>query len=96
MKRTIGTEPAELDDVEPLDKVTVCFGEEKFAPVQYHSFGIGPFFMTTTVRAGETPEEAMLRAHRACEAVARKIYPGKRDAFLASCTDSSNAARARR
>jgi hypothetical protein len=67
---------------EKPDTVTVTWSEERFAPVQYHSFGIGPFWMTTKIRPDETPEQAMERAYTALDAVARRLYSQKRKGFF--------------
>lgn len=65
-----------------LDEITVCWSEEKFAPVSYHSFGIGPFYMKTKVKPGETPEEAFQRAWDVLDKMARQMYPAKRNGFF--------------
>ncbi len=43
------------------DEVTIILAAEKFAPVQYHSFDIGPFMVKTTTRPGETLTDARKR-----------------------------------
>jgi hypothetical protein len=78
---------------EPLDEVTVFFGEQKFSPVQYQSFSVGPFIMKTKVRPGESPEDAMARAYAALEKHARAIWPQARDGFIKSVKDAAKAAR---
>lgn len=82
-------------DEERADEVTACYGEQKFSPVQYHMFNVGPFFYKTQVRRGETPAEALDRAYRVCVEAARKAYPIARDEFLERVKDSQHAARRR-
>jgi hypothetical protein len=49
------------EDDEGGDEVTVVLAAEKFAPVQYHSFDVGPFMVKTTRRPGETLREVRAR-----------------------------------
>ncbi len=46
------------------DKVTYTMGQESFAPVSYNSFTVGPFSATTTIRKGETGEDAYYRCFK--------------------------------
>lgn len=80
-------------DLNVGDEVTATWAPNKLAPVQYHSFDVGPFSCTTTVREGESGEEAMLRAYNVCVKVARDTYAQKRDEFLENVKDSAQAAR---
>lgn len=57
--------------------VTATWGEERFCPVQYNTFGVGPFSFTTTVREGETPEQALQRAYGVVEAAAERCFEQK-------------------
>ena len=66
------------------DEVTVCYGPDKYSPVQYNTFEHGPFFVKTKVRAGETVEDAGARAWNACLALAKGAYPGKKQEYLAN------------
>lgn len=54
-------ENEEIKQSEP-ETITVAFGEERFAPVQYESFTFGGIYYKTQVRQGETPEQAFDRA----------------------------------
>jgi hypothetical protein len=68
---------------EDSDYVSVTWGEEKCSiKGEYSTFTVGPFSMTTKVKPGETPEEAMERAQSYLDAHARKVFTRKRDAFL--------------
>lgn len=81
------------DDVEEADTVTATFGEEKFSPIQYQSFAVGPFFAKTKVKPGESLEQALGRAYEACRAAARLCYKEKRDEFIANVAAADQAAR---
>jgi hypothetical protein len=61
--------------------VTVTWGEQLIAPIQFNNFKIGPFSMTTEIRPGESEEQAMARAYAACAAFARSTYKEKFAAF---------------
>lgn len=80
------------DDLDPGDEVTVTFAPEKYAPIQFHSFDLGPFIARTKVRPDETGEEALIRAYKVLEAFARKTYPQKRDEHLWRYLDAEKAA----
>jgi hypothetical protein len=56
------------------DSVTVCFGVQKFNPGNYQSLELGPFYMKTDVKPGESVEEALERAYSALEGFARKVW----------------------
>lgn len=71
MRRSIPSteQPGSLDttDVSPAPSehghpagttVTITMGAEKFAPVQYQTFDVGPFSATTTLQPGETIKAA--------------------------------------
>ena len=78
----------EIVDLDVGDEVTAIWATEKFAPVQYQSFDVGPFIVRTKVREGETGIEAFKRAYAACRAAARSTYPEKRDEFIANVHDA--------
>ena len=65
------------------DTVSYTWGEERYSPIQYQTFGVGPFTYTTEVRDGETPEEAMDRARDFVKAEAKKSYNDKCRTFPA-------------
>lgn len=65
----------------PGDTVTVTWGAEKYAPIQYHNFDVGPFATTTTIRDGETAEEAIDRAKTFLGTVAREEFDKKSAGF---------------
>lgn len=75
-------ERTKKDDLDVGDEVVATFAPEKFAPIQFHSFDIGPFIAKTKVREGETGEEAMQRAYNVARNFARKTFPEKRDEFF--------------
>lgn len=85
-----------VEVVQEPDQVTACFGEEKITgTVEYQSFCIGPFFYKTTVKAGETPEEAGKRAVDFVTNLARNSYVAKRDMFLDHVADARMTAKSR-
>ena len=63
------------------ESVTVTWGKVLISPVQYNTFEVGPFSMTTEVGEGETPEDAMKRAYAALEKFARSTYAEKLKSF---------------
>lgn len=63
-------------------QVTVTLGAEKFAPVQYHSFDVGPFSLTVTTRKGESIEEAAARGMASLYAVQKRDFEARSKAFL--------------
>jgi hypothetical protein len=67
---------------EPIDDVTVTWGEEVYSPVQYNSFRLGPYSMTTAVRPGETRAQAFERAYDDLERLAAASFAKKREAFF--------------
>lgn len=74
--------------VEDADRVSVNWGEEVFCPVPYQSFRLGPFFMSTKVRPGETPEQALTRAWEHLDAYARSMFIAKRNGFISRLRES--------
>lgn len=64
--------------------VEVTWGEELFQPVQFNSFRVGPFKVTTRVRKGETIPGAIERVHREITAAAAKVHAEKAEAYLKS------------
>jgi hypothetical protein len=63
------------------DKLTVTRGEETFSPVQYNSFRLGALTITTTVKPGETIEQAYDRCHRTLEELSDKQFDAQLKAF---------------
>jgi hypothetical protein len=68
--------------VPPGTQITVVYSEQRFAPVQYHSFGIGPFTTVVTVADGETGMEAFIRGYTFLQACARAIYTATKQDFM--------------
>jgi len=64
------------------DEITITLGEQVFAPVSYNSFRVGPFIIKTTIKAGETYEQAFERAHSYLMTAARKAYTTERGLFF--------------
>lgn len=54
------------------ETITVTWGEELFTPVQFCSFRVGPYSAMTTLRVGESREQAGDRLMRELEKIASK------------------------
>lgn len=70
---------------EPADEgteVTVSWGEEKFSPVQYNSFSVGPYFAKGKTRAGESVMQASNRLMRGLCEFAEHERKTKTDGYL--------------
>jgi hypothetical protein len=65
-------------------EVTVTYGRELFAPVQYNNFECGPYSATSTIREGETRMGAMKRVLKDLEEFASSERQRKADAWLAA------------
>lgn len=80
-------------DIEPRDPpfetVTVTWAEERFSPVQYNSFGVGPFSMTGNVREGESTADAARRIYAELEAFAGEARMKKAQSFAAALGSKS-------
>ena len=74
-----------------MDIVTVVWGKELIAPVQYNNFEVGPFTMTTEVLPHETPEEAWARAYGFLDRQARASYAEKLKTFREHYVGSQQA-----
>lgn len=59
------------------DKITVYWGMEKLSPIQYQPFEFGGFHYTTSIREGETEEQAFERAYTFLDNMAKKQFPSK-------------------
>lgn len=77
------------------DVITVTFPEQSFSPVQFHSCRLGPYYFRTTVKKGETPEQAMERAQKFVDAHARKQWPIVMKEYLERMRELGTAARVR-
>lgn len=99
-RRQIGEENAEprgvgvgMNDDEGGDEVTVVWGAEKYAPIQYHSFDVGPFMVKTTRQAGETLAEVRARVWPALRAQAEAEFKERLALHLANARTAGTAAR---
>jgi hypothetical protein len=59
--------PVNPEESPQVESVTVHYGEELFAPVQYHSFRVGGHSITVKPRAGESVDGAIRRAQQMLE-----------------------------
>ena len=64
------------------DTITLTFGGELYAPVQYNNWTLGPFTMGTTIRKGETEDDAIERLQTALNKHAKAEYERKSVGFL--------------
>lgn len=75
-------------DIEPEDTpretVTVTWAEERFSPIQYNSFGVGPFSVTGLVRIGESRADAARRLYAELNAFAVEARTQKAQSFAAA------------
>lgn len=62
----------------PGDRFTVTAGQEKFSPVKYHSFDVGPVTFETTVGPGEDAAAAYARASSVAHAMFEAEFQLKR------------------
>lgn len=69
-------------DLDPGDEVTAFYPEQKFSPVQYHTFSVGGYYVKTHVRPGETGQQALARAYGVAEGFARAEFTKARDEYL--------------
>ncbi len=72
-----GSSGSEVTHNDEGDQITVVFGEEKVCPRQYHVLTLGPFTCTTTVKKGETREQAIERAEAFLRKHAQASYRTK-------------------
>lgn len=70
-----------VDGDERGEMVSVTWGEELFTPVQFCSFRVGPFSASSTLRAGESREQAADRLMRELERIAAKERETKARVF---------------
>ena len=85
-------------------KVTITYGQQKFAPVQFHSFDVGPFSCEIDVpddgklQDAKMGQEAKARCQRAYEflrAQAQEAFKQQLQDFLSRVKEAAAAARAR-
>lgn len=62
-------------------QLTVAYGREHIQPFRFQGFDVGPFEMTVTVQAGETPLQAKRRAMVHLVAMAEEEYREKLPRF---------------
>jgi hypothetical protein len=73
------------------DEVRVVWGNELFSPKQFHTFTVGPFELTTKVRRGETPAQAMARATAQLAEFAQAEHERKRTIYLRNVAEAIGA-----
>lgn len=78
------------------EEVTIIFGAEKYAPVQYHSFDVGPFIVKTTRLPGETMTELYQRVTPALREFSQVAFKEALERFLERVRTAASAARGTR
>jgi hypothetical protein len=73
--------------------IEVHWAEQRFVPVPYNSFGVGPFKATVMVRKGESIPDAVYRMWQALDELAQRIRVETGTGFLKSLEDVTTAAR---
>lgn len=82
----------EAQEAQEADKITVYFGAEKLSPIDYAgSFELGGHHYTTTVKPGETPEEAFDRAYNFLYKKTRETFQQRLQDFLDDLANSKKA-----
>jgi len=79
---------AKTDAPDPANVVRVVWGKELFSPKQFHSFEVGPFEGSTTLRPGETHAQAMARLMVDLRAFRDEEIPRKWKAYLKAIGDT--------
>lgn len=63
------------------ETITIVYGEEVYSPVTYNNYKVGPYTYTTTIRPGETFEQAFERGYNLLAAAALRSFNHKRQQF---------------
>lgn len=85
----VGLEP----DDEGGDEVTVTLGAQKFAPIQYHSFDVGPYVIKTVRFPGESYAGVYARVMPELRAMAQRDYEAALPEHLERVKKAAGAAR---
>jgi len=64
------------------EELRVTYGKEHFQPARFQGMDVGPFEMSTRIRAGETPLQAKRRVMALLERMAEEEYKEKLPRFL--------------
>lgn len=62
-------------------ELTICWGTEKFFPVKYEGFEVGPIIVKVQLQPNETLEQAYDRVWPQMEALGSKMFLSKRNEF---------------
>ena len=76
-----------------LEEVTITLAAEKYAPVQYHSFDVGPFMVRTRRRPGETLMQVYERVMPELRAMSDKAFHETLPVHLARVKEAATSAR---
>jgi hypothetical protein len=93
-QRTTAPPPVQAPEAPP-ETVRYVWGEEKFAPIAgtYSTVTVGPFSATTTLRPGETADQALERLRHDVEKHAASERESKIRSFIAKLKGLINEAR---
>jgi len=73
--------------------VEVTYGLQKFSPVSYQTFDVGPFSIRITKSDHETEEQAFKRGYAFLERQARVAFKAQLADFLQNVKEAAEAAR---
>jgi hypothetical protein len=82
-----------IEDTAETNIVTVTLGAQKFAPIQYQSFDVGPYAVTTAARPGESIADVHARVMPELRAMAAKDYAESLRAHLDGVRQAAQGAR---
>lgn len=80
-------------DEDGWESLTVTWGAEKFAPIQYHSFDMGPLSVTVASEPGLTLAEAHARAIGHLKLMAEHQFEEQLAGFVERAKKAAAAAR---
>jgi hypothetical protein len=69
-------------NVEAGQVITVVYAAQKFSPISYQTFDVGPLSMTTSVQPGETLDQSHARAWNWLKAKAKAQFVDQLADFL--------------
>lgn len=73
--------------------LTVTWGKEGFSPIQFHTFEVGPYTASTTIRPGETMGQAAERLRRQLAGLVEAEFPRKLEEYLRRVRLAADGAR---
>ncbi len=89
------TEPSESrlsEGLGPGDEIEVAYGQATFTPVKFCTFTVGPFSARTTIRDGETAEDARRRVLPFLKRTADEAFREQLATFLTRVEEAAREA----